>query len=178
MIYAMKQIAIALLVFALAGCGSASLDEHSHIKPELKLEQFFNGELVAYGMVLDRSGNLLRRFDVKLIGSWQGNKGELKEWFVFDDGETSTRTWYLEKTTDNNYIGTASDVIGTAKGETSGSALYWRYQMEIEVDSSTYQVTLDDWMFLLDENRLFNKTDMSKFGFKVGELILYIEKRS
>lgn len=177
MMNTMKQIVMTLVLITLVGCGSASLQDHSQIKPELKLEQFFDGELVAYGMVLDRSGNLLRRFDVKLVGSWQGNKGELKEWFVFDDGETSTRTWYLEKTAENNYIGTASDVIGTAKGETSGSALYWRYQMEIEVDSTTYQVTLDDWMFLMDEHRLFNKTEMSKFGFKVGELILYIEKR-
>ncbi|WP_146447212.1 DUF3833 family protein, partial [Vibrio cyclitrophicus] len=37
-------------------------------------------------------------------------------------------------------------------------------------------VVLDDWMFLMDEKRLFNKTEMSKFGFKVGEVILYIEK--
>ncbi|PTP47442.1 DUF3833 family protein, partial [Vibrio splendidus] len=50
------------------------------------------------------------------------------------------------------------------------------YDLEIEVDGSTYEVVLDDWMFLMDDKRLFNKTEMSKFGFKVGEVILYIEK--
>jgi hypothetical protein len=172
----MRLLTVLCLSLVLAACGSATLEQHTESTPALKLEQFFNGKLKAYGMVLDRSGNLLRRFDVDLVGTWQGNKGELREWFEFDDGEQSTRTWLLEKTAENAYQGTASDVLGTATGFTAGSALYWQYEMMIAVDDSSYRVTLDDWMFLLDDNRLFNKTDMRKFGFKVGELILYIEK--
>ena len=170
------KILLAAMLLVLVACSSANLDHHSETIPQLRLEEFFDGKLKAYGMVLDRSGNLLRRFEVDLVGTWNGNKGELKEWFAFDDGETSTRTWYLEKLGSNQYQGTASDVIGVATGETRGSALYWQYDMDIEVDGTTYQITLDDWMFLVDENRLFNKTEMTKFGFKVGELILYIEK--
>ena len=174
-----KLIKIITLIFislSIMACSSPSLDKHLGSSPELKLETFFQGELVAYGMVLDRSGNLLRRFNVKMMADWQGNKGEIKEWFEFDDGEKSIRIWQLEKVGDNNYIGQAADVIGIAKGRTQGSALYWQYDLEIEVEGENYTVTLDDWMFLLDQDRLFNKTDMTKFGFKVGEIIIYIEK--
>jgi hypothetical protein len=172
----MKKIFICCLSFLLLACGSATLDKHTSTTPELRLEEFFSGELKAYGMVLDRSGNLLRRFEVDLFGSWEGNQGQLDEWFEFDDGETSTRTWTLEKISENTYQGTASDVVGIAQGKTQGSALYWKYDLELQVDGSTYQVTLDDWIFLIDEERLFNKTDISKWGFHVGEIILYIEK--
>ncbi|WED29757.1 DUF3833 domain-containing protein [Vibrio sp. DW001] len=172
----MKILTIFSLVLLLTACGSASLEEHKNTTPELKLEQFFDGELKAYGMVLDRSGNLLRRFNVKLLASWQGDEGEIKEWFEFDDGETSTRIWQLKKLGDNEYQGTAGDVVGIANGKTEGSALYWEYELEIPVDGTIYEVTLDDWMFMIDEKRLFNKTDMSKWGFHVGEVILYIEK--
>ncbi|MBW3696903.1 DUF3833 domain-containing protein [Vibrio sp. T187] len=171
------KIFAALILVLLTACGSASLEQHKGTLPELKLETFFNGELVAYGMVLDRSGNLLRRFEVDLVASWQGDRGEISEWFRFNDGEKSTRIWALEKTGDNQYQGQAADVIGVAKGRTEGSALYWQYELEIDVDGTLYNVTLDDWMYLLDEKRLFNKTEMSKFGFKVGEIILYIEKK-
>ncbi len=129
-------------------------------------------------MVLDRSGNLLRRFEVDLVGTWKGDKGELAEWFSFDDGEKSTRIWYLEKTGENSYQGYADDVIGIAKGQTSGSVLYWNYDLDIKVDGTLYTVNLDDWMFLMDENRLFNKTEMTKFGFRVGTIVLYIERIS
>ncbi|MGC9403550.1 DUF3833 domain-containing protein [Vibrio genomosp. F10 str. 9ZC157] len=173
----MKKIVILALTIMLSACGNATLDKHKDTFPELKLEQFFDGELVAYGMVLDRSGNLLRRFEVKLLASWQGDTGEIKEWFEFDDGEKSTRNWQLKNIGNNQYEGTAEDVVGTATGRTEGAALYWQYDLEIPVDGTTYQVTLDDWMFLIDEKRLFNKTDMSKWGINVGEIILYIEKK-
>ncbi len=173
----MKTGWLLLLCSLLIGCGSANLSEHTGTTPELKLEQFFDGDLIAYGMVLDRSGNLLRRFEADLVAEWQGDRGEIKEWFRFADGERSTRIWKLTKTGDNTYTGTAGDVIGEAYGETQGSALYWQYTLEIKVDGSMYEVTLDDWMFLMDDQRLFNKTEMSKFGFKVGELVLFIEKR-
>ncbi|MCE9679488.1 DUF3833 domain-containing protein [Shewanella sp. AS1] len=174
----MKPLLMALFIFTLSACGSASLDEHKGTVPELKLEEFFQGKLKAYGMVLSRSGDLQRRFEVDLQADWQGDKGEIKEWFVFDDGEKSTRIWQLEKVADNQYQGQAGDVIGIATGRTQGSALYWEYVMTIPVDGETYEISLDDWMFLLDDRRLFNKTEMSKWGVKVGEIILYIEKIS
>lgn len=172
----MKALLFVAALFMISACSTPSLDKHRGTTPELKLETFFDGELKAYGMVLDRSGNLLRRFDADLTASWQGNNGEIKEWFEFDDGEKTTRIWQLEKTADNQYQGQAADVVGIAKGRTEGSALYWQYQLEINVDGKDYVVTLDDWMFLMDQKRLFNRTDMSKFGFKVGEIILFIEK--
>jgi hypothetical protein len=160
----------------LLSCSSPQLTDYSKTTPILDLQQFFNGKLVAYGMVLNRSGELTRRFNVDLDASWQGNKGIIDEQFVFDDGELSTRVWELTKVGDNSYEGQAGDVVGIAYGETSGSVLHWEYDLVINVDGSDYQVNLDDWMYLLDKNRLFNKTDIIKFGIKVGEIILYIEK--
>lgn len=174
----MRALFISFTLLLLASCGSFNLEEHEYTRPEMKLETFFNGNLVAYGVVLDRSGNLLRRFSVDLVANWQGDSGEIKEWFLFDDGEKSTRIWRLKKVADNQYQGEADDVIGTAEGSTSGSVLYWEYELEIDVDGTIYQVTLDDKMYLIDKDRLFNKTDMLKYGFKVGEIILYIEKES
>ena len=172
----MKIWIIASLVSLLTACGSANLEQHQDTLPEFRLEHFFNGKLKAYGIVLDRSGNLLRRFEADLIAEWKGNKGELKEWFEFDDGEKTTRIWQLSRSMDNNFQGRAEDVIGIAEGRTAGSAFYWRYQLKVPVDGEIYDITLDDWMFQIDDKRLFNKTEMTKFGFKVGEIILYIEK--
>lgn len=175
----MKKFVLACLLFPmllLGGCGSASLEDYSDTSPALHLDEFFDGKLTAYGIVLDRSGTLLRRFEVDILAHWQGEKGEIKEWFLFDDGEKTQRTWQLTKLDENSYQGSAQDVVGTAFGRTRGAALFWQYELEIPVDGEIYQVTLDDWMFLLDDKRLFNKTEMSKFGIKVGEVILYIEK--
>ncbi len=165
------------LLLVMVGCGHRSVDHYQNTQPKLLFEEFFDGELVAYGMVLDRSGHLLRRFEVKMLASWQGEKGEIKEWFVFDDGEKSTRIWQINKLSENRFEGTAEDVIGVAQGQTSGAALYWSYVLAIPIDGEVFHITLDDWMYLLDDKRLFNKTKMSKWGFNVGEIIIYIEKK-
>lgn len=173
---------VAILLFtimSLASCSSPNISDYKHTTPNLSLDTFFNGKLNAYGIVLDRNGKLTRRFSVDIDAQWNGNHGTINEWFVFDDGEKSTRIWEIQKQQTENgikYTGTANDVVGEATGKTSGSALYWRYDLLIKVDGTEYQVTLDDWMYLIDQKRLFNKTDIIKFGLKVGEVILFIEK--
>jgi hypothetical protein len=174
----MKQLLLLTLFTFLVACSSPDINDYANTAPSLKLEEFFNGKLTAHGVVLDRSGALTRRFSVDLVGTWQGNKGKLEEWFVYDDGEKQTRTWYLENQGNGNYKGTANDVVGTAMGTAKGSALYWRYQLVIDYQGEPLEVTLDDWMFLINENRLINRTEIIKFGFKVGEVILTIEKES
>lgn len=172
----MKRLLIVALTILISACSSPDINDYTSTSPDLKLEQFFNGTLTAHGVVLDRSGALTRRFSVDLLGTWQEDKGKLEEWFVYDDGEKQTRTWYLENLGDGNYKGTANDVVGTAMGTAKGSALYWRYQLVINYQGEPLEVTLDDWMFLINEKRLINRTEIIKFGIKVGEVILTIEK--
>lgn len=172
----MKQWLVVIFSIFLVACSSPDINDYANTTPTLKLEEFFDGKLSAHGIVLDRNGALIRRFSVDLVGSWQGNQGKLDEWFVYDDGEKQTRTWYIENLGNGNYKGTANDVVGTAMGTAKGSALYWRYQLVIDYQGEPLEVTLDDWMFLINEKRLINRTDIIKFGFKVGEVILTIEK--
>jgi len=39
-------------------------------------------------------------------------------------------------------------------------------------------LNLDDWLYLVEENHLINRTQLRKFGFRVAELTLVIEKVS
>lgn len=168
--------AVALLALLLNACTPAT-ESYRDAGPAFALEEFFNGELVAYGMIQDRSGTVLRRFDATLEGSWQGDKGVLAEWFVYDDGERQERTWYLTKHADGSYSGTASDVIGEARGTPEGFALNWRYTLQVPMDGELWEFQLDDWMYLINQRGLINRTAMKKFGIRVADLTLWIEKR-
>ena len=41
-------------------------------QPKFTLEQYFNGETRAWGIVKDRFGNIRRQFSVDMTGSWDG----------------------------------------------------------------------------------------------------------
>lgn len=172
----LKNLLLVLWSMLLFSCSSPQLSDYQHSQPALKLEDFFNGKLVAHGMVLDYNGKLTRRFTADINASWQQNSGVIDEQFVYDDGETDSRVWHIQKLADGSYIGTANDVTGKAKGQSSGAAFYWRYILQIEVDGEPMEVTLDDWMFLIDDRHLLNKSQIIKYGINVGEVILSIAK--
>lgn len=174
-----KLIRYLLLGFTLLmfGCSSVDVNDYSATEPKLDLKEFFKGDLKVYGMLQDFSGKMTRRFTADIKASWQGDTGTLDEVFYFDDGEQQTRIWTLNYLGDGRYTGTAGDVIGVAKGQTRGAVFRWQYQLTIPYDGDTLNVHLDDWLYLISENRLINRTSINKFGIEVGEITLIIEKR-
>lgn len=172
----MKTLLPLLFATLLTACGSVSVSDYSNTSPQLDLREFLNGELRAYGMLQDRSGRMTRRFTATLQGSWNGEEGVLAEVFQFDDGEVQERTWRLRHEGDGRYTGTAGDVIGTATGSIGGSVFHWQYQLDVPWRDDSIAVNLDDWLYLVDAQHLLNRTTLTKFGFRVGELTLLIEK--
>ncbi|QYJ79784.1 DUF3833 domain-containing protein [Shewanella acanthi] len=160
----------------LSSCSSVEVDEYQGTNPSLVLESFFDGKLKAAGIVQDFSGKVVRKFNVTMEASWQGTQGVINEWFVYDDGETQTRIWTINALGDGRYTGTAGDIIGTAVGQASGSALRWQYEMLLAVDGEEYHVDFDDWMFLVNDNTIINHSDIIKLGIKVAKVTLVIQK--
>jgi hypothetical protein len=170
----MRAIIIASVLF-LTAC-STSMKYYRETQPKFDMQQFFNGKLTAYGMVQNRQGEVIRRFRVDMVGSWEGNRGTLDEQFYYHDGEQQQRTWHIEKTQDGRFIGNADDVVEPAQGRNEGFALNWKYSLKIKIDGDFWEIDFNDWMYLIDEHRLINRAEMSKWGFKVGEVTLWIEK--
>lgn len=174
----LKGILIMGLLTFLSGCtGGHSLDHYKGTNPPLDLQEYFTGPIKAWGLVQDYSGKVTRRFDVEMTGSWEGNTGTLQEKFEYYDGEIQERIWTIKKIAANDYEGSASDIIGTATGNTSGNAMRWAYQMDLKVGDKTYRITFDDWMFLMNDGVLINRSYLKKFGLTVGELTLFMQKQ-
>jgi hypothetical protein len=163
----------------LSGClGGSSLDHYKGSEPPLDLKKYFTGEIKAWGFVQDHKGHVRRRFDVTITGTWKGNVGTLEEHFNYYDGETQKRIWTIKKIADQHYVGTAGDIIGEAKGQVEGNAMRWIYQMDLPVGDKTYKITFDDWMFLMNDGILINRSYLKKFGFTVAELTLFMQKQN
>jgi len=160
----------------LTGCTNHSVEIYKDAKPEVKFDDFFDGELVGWGIVQNWKGQVVRRFDIKMTGYWDGNKGKLEEDFFYYDGATQRRIWSVVKHDDGTFEGTADDILGQAKGTTSGNAINWHYSMDLPVGGKTYHVQFDDWMWQMNDGVLINRSYIKKFGITVAELTLFIQK--
>ena len=167
----------AAATLTLVGCAGPQIGAFAGQKPALDMREYFNGILDAYGVFTDRSGAVVKRFTVVMRCSWQGDEGVLDEDFLYSDGTKQKRIWRLKKLADGRYTGTADDVVGTAQGQARGNAFYWTYTLSLPVDGSVYDVTFDDWMYLMTDTVMLNKATMSKFGVRLGEVTLSFTKR-
>ncbi len=161
----------------LTACSTTDVSLYAQEKPTLDLKQYFNGKIDAWGMFQDRSGKVVKRFKVVILCSWNDDTGTLDEDFTYSDGSKQRRVWTIRKNAEGQYIGTAADVVGEAIGITAGNALRWKYVLALPVGEKVYNVNFEDWMFLMDDKVMLNRAEMSKFGFRLGEVTLSFSKR-
>jgi len=177
----MRLMVFAALTALTACTGKPSLDDPSLSHQKLNLEEFFDGNLVAYGQFQDVFGTVRRSFVVTIQGDWDGERLRLQEDFVYEDGATEQRIWTLTKTGDDTWTGTAPGVIGVARGVEQDNRFNWKYEIDLPIPSvdgtsETMRVTFDDWMWLQTDNRLFNRAYVKRYGFDIGDVIISFEK--
>jgi hypothetical protein len=162
----------------LGGCGGIDINRYAGLKPQFDLYSYFEGTTRGWGMVLNRQGAMTRQFTVDIVGSVndEGNM-ILDEQFLWNDGKRERRVWTIRRAADDRYSGTASDVVGEADGVSSGNALLWKYTLSLDLDGSTWDIGFSDWMFLQPDGVLLNRAQMSKFGIRVGEVIISFKKQ-
>ena len=172
----MRWLIAVVVATLVSGCSTLTPQDYAKETPKLDLATYFNGKVDGWGTVQDRSGKVLRRMTVEIDCKWNGNEGVLDETFQWSDGKTEKRVWKIRKVGDR-YIGTAGDVVGEAIGEAAGNALRWNYVLALPVDGSVYNMDMDDWMWLIDEKTMANRTTMSKLGVRVAEISIFFRKR-
>ncbi|WP_374379564.1 DUF3833 domain-containing protein [Dongia sp.] len=166
------------VIFAglVGGCNNMKIDEFAAVQPTLKIEEYFLGNLRAWGMFHDRFGNLRRQFVVDIKGTIEGEELVLREDFVYNDGETQQRVWRIRALGDGRYEGRADDVVGVAAGRAKGNALNWTYKMDLKVGDGSWRVSFDDWMFLQSDGMMLNHATVSRWGFDFGVVTIAFRK--
>ena len=171
----MRFLLIILLVL-MTSCSDMKPEDYINTEPKIKIEEYFLGNVKAWGIFQNRFGKVKRQFTAKMEGSFDGEFLILKEDFNWNDGEKQNRKWKIKKVEDNKYEGTAPDVVGIAKGVSYGSAFKFEYNLLIPFKDKKIKVRFDDWIFKQDDKVAINRAIVSKFGFKVGELTVLFVK--
>jgi hypothetical protein len=164
------------IIPSLLGCSSIDPKIYSKNSPKMDIRNYLNGKLEAQGILQNRSGEVIKTFTVTMVGTWRGNEGKLEEDFIFSDGKKDRRVWDIKFSDDNNFTAKAHDTVGFAKGQQYGNAMKMDYVLKVDVDGKKYDISLADWIYLVDEKTAINVSQMTKFGFRVGTLNISFKK--
>ena len=74
-----------------------------------------------------------------------------------------------------------ASVIGVATGIEQDNRFNWTYEIDLPVPAAdgtveTLRVTFDDWMWLLSDDRLYNRAYMQRYGLDIGDVSISFEK--
>lgn len=146
------------------------------LSPVFDLPSHLNGPILCEGVIFGPTGRVASRFVADMHGRWTGSVGTLDEVFRYDSGTVQHRCWTLALVPENRIEATAPDVPGMATGSFSGSGVVLRYRIRLAPEAGGHLLNVIDWMYLLENGTIINRSQFSKFGIVVAELVATLRK--
>ena len=139
--------------------------------PAFDVRRHLSGPMLCEGVIYGPMGRVASRFVAKMQGDWQGNSGTLTEAFRYDSGMEQTRQWSLTIGNDGSIRAEAPDLIGTGHGQAEGAAVMLRYRIRLEKSAGGHVLDVTDWMYLMENGTIINRSQFRKWGIQVAELV-------
>ena len=146
-------------------------DDYANHGPLFDIRERLNGLIVCEGVIYGPMGRVTSRFTANFEASWEGNVGKMVEVFHYDSGNVQHREWLLTLGNDGAIKAEASDLVGTGTGRQMGSAVLLNYRIKLSKDAGGYVLDTTDWMYLMSNGSIMNRSQFRKFGIKVAELV-------
>ncbi len=145
---------------------------------ELNIRDKLNGAMVCEGIIYGPTGRVTSRFVADWQGVWDGNKGTIAEHFRYDSGAEEHRKWSLEIQEDGKIVMQADDVIGNGYGRQAGDGVLTQYKLKLSPQAGGHVLRGQDWLYLLPNGHIMNRSQFRKWGVKVAELVAVIRPRT
>ena len=139
--------------------------------PAFDIRDRFVGPIQCEGIIYGPTGRVSSRFTAQFNCEWNGNVCSMKEIFHYDSGNVQNREWTLTLGNDGGIKAEAPDVIGAGSGQQKGSAVLLNYRLKLTEDAGGHVLDVTDWMYLMQNGSIMNRSQFRKFGIKVAELV-------
>lgn len=177
-----RTLLAGLALTPLAACASGSgidLDSYADERPLLVPQDVFSGKLQAWGVVQGPGGNIVRRMWVEIDGDWDGETLAIAEQMTFENGDKMSRLWRYRRNGPDRWIGSAEGIKSPSTGQVSGNAFNRQYTGTAHLpDGTTTIAHFDEWLWQLDEKRLFCRAYISRWGLPLAQALVFFQRES
>lgn len=145
--------------------------------PDFDLRHHLSGPLLCEGVIYGPTGRVTSRFVADFNARWEGNTGVMTEAFRYDSGAIQNREWRLTLGNDGKIRAEAPDVVGVGTGTAEGPAVLLEYAIRLPADAGGHVLDVTDWMYLMENGTIMNRSQFRKFGIKVAELVATMRRK-
>jgi hypothetical protein len=132
---------------------------------------FFAGHTHSWGVIEGRSGAPSEWVVTDSHGEKQGtDRLVMVQRLTFQDGTTQQRNWTLWRSGPDQFDATANDMVGPAKGTSDANIFHWQWVLARSPGNALMNVTMNQWMYRLDDGSVMIRTTVSKLGIILAEV--------
>jgi len=146
-------------------------EDYETLGPDFDIRKHLNGPIQCEGVIYGPTGRVTSRFVADFEARWDGNVGTMTEHFRYDSGATQDREWRLTLGNDGKIHAEAPDLVGAGEGWQRGGGVKLNYRIRLPEDSGGHVLDTTDWMYLVENGAIINRSQFRKFGIKVAELV-------
>jgi hypothetical protein len=159
------------LTLRFAGFTAQRPSDYAKTTPAMDIRHHLSGPILCEGVLYGPTGRVNSRFIMDMHGRWEGNRGVLDEHFRYDSGTVQDRQWRLTLGNDGSVLAEADDLAGPGSGQQEGASLRLCYRIRLPESAGGWQLDVTDWMYLMENGTIINRSQFRKFGIKVAELV-------
>ncbi len=167
----LAMAAMIWLVKRRIGFSAQMSEDYSHRGPVFDIRTHLNGAMLCDGVIYGPTGRVTSRFTAEFDATWTGNTGRMAEHFRYDSGTVQDREWRLSVDDNGQITAKADDLVGDGTGVQAGSGVKLSYRIKLPESAGSHVLDVTDWMYLLDNGTIVNRSQFRKFGIQVGELV-------
>lgn len=145
--------------------------------PRFDIREHLNGPILCEGVIYGPTGRVSSRFVADMEAEWNGNTGVLREHFRYDSGATQDREWRLTLGNDGNIRAEADDIEGSGLGRQEGATVVLNYRIRLPESAGGHVLDTCDWMYLVENGTVMNRSQFRKYGIKVAELVATMRRK-
>lgn len=139
--------------------------------PTFDIKTQISGPILCEGVIYGPMGRVVSRFVADFHATWDGDTGRMTEHFRYNSGRTQDREWTLITGGGGTVTLSAADLVGKGRGKQSGPTLMLSYRIRLPKESGGHVLDVQDWMYVVENGTIINRSQFRKFGIKVAELV-------
>ena len=183
----LRNFAIFSLIFLASSCSflekfipqkSFSALDATDVGTKMDIKNFFSGDIEGFTISQDQNGKITNVSTVKMNGTWDENKGVLKQNFSYNGGRKDSRTWLITIDADGNFDAVGHDVSSAAKGVQISSMAQMTYSLLVPINGIKQEIRYEDRMYLVDDKSMIVISTFKKgmMGDGSGKNIISLRK--
>lgn len=134
--------------------------------------RFFTGRTRSWGVLENRSGEptAIVRTEGTGVAEDDGDGVRYRQTLRLDDDAPQVREWRMRRVGPGQFEATANDMVGTAVGAAAGRTFHWSWTLATKPGDPSRNVTMDQWMYQMEDGAVVNRTMIRKLGVILAEV--------